>query len=317
MMRYFYFFIVCAIMALVYIELLFIDDLVIDAASSTASPTRIHACVRTKDNLKYIEEFIGFHFAVGITSMSIYDDSSVAMNIKHPNITYKYVGSDELLENENHYLLDCFHETILTRDVDFIVVIDDDEFLTPIIGTNIGAIVRKFSRYRCIQMPVYFYGTKRSAHTGLVTQDYVHRERDYEQDPWKHYNSDNSNHVKKRIRKAIFKFPRTLEEKKDMMRLFAMFMRNGIIIHGYKANCALQEAIRVSHYARDMEDMDNRVSTFWQGIHGIRTRFDTDKKIRDYKRERDRNEQIDTIVAEISGVFFGHNDGRVHRKGNL
>lgn len=301
--KYLLFYVV--VLIIFYWRLQALDDLYIEK-TPVLSDIKIHACVRTKDSSKYIKEFVKYHFLQGITSMDIYDDSEVPLNIKHPNISYRHVHDPEnLLENENYYLVECFSKVLVQHDpVDYFMVIDDDEFVFAGKQRLANVLPRISGESKCIQMPVYFFGSKRSNYTGMLTMDYIHRERDYPKDEWKHYYKNNSKGVKKRIRKAIFAYPKTIQDKVEMIRNLVFFVKHGILIHGYGVKCKLQTEIKVMHHTRSRQELESRVSNFWKGMHGLRQRFDDRGKISRYFHERDRNEIIDRSLEKFANNLF-------------
>lgn len=278
---------------------------------------KIHACVRTKNNAKHMEEFLKYHIYQGITSFNIYDDSDDEQSDlfgKYPSVTYKYVG-EMTITNENYFIWECMVEAIVNGSYDYILNMDDDEFIFPVTGSSktMSEILESndswFYNNWCIANPVLFFGTIKSSDTGYITVDFIHRDRDMNprhsrnNDPaFMRYVASNSNKkVKKRIEKAIFKIP---HDKARFLTLLGNGIRYGSLIHGYTMNCMKQHELKVAHYTRSNKDLKSRINTFWKNVHGLTKRFNNDKKVKNYLTERNRTEMSDSTLREISTVVF-------------
>lgn len=270
---------------------------------------KMHACLRTRDGLNYIDELISFHKKQGITSFNIYDDSNKDNSLffrGYPSVTYKHVGGVKV-PNENYFIWECMVETIIEGDHDYVLNMDDDEFIFP--SVTYKTILQLISEYEknwfdnawCIAMPVFFFGTKRSSHTGLTTKDFVHRDRDvshnrtYPNDP-SFFRYTKNNRIKRRIEKAIFKIPKNPTK---LLTLLGNGMRNGALIHGYTLGCLKQSKLNVAHYTRDEHELKKRIETFWNNVNGLTKRFNTNKKIKAYLNERNRTEFMDERLRSL------------------
>lgn len=272
---------------------------------------KIHACVRTKDSIKYMEEFIKFHTNQGITSFSIYDDSPMDNSEFFENFSnirlYKHVYGIKI-RNENHFIFECMVNGVLENN-DYILNMDDDEFLFPTVNSKINKLLVKydkewFSHKRCISNALYYFGTIKSNNTGLTTMDFVNRDRDYHADHFKYYFRSYSKSLKKRTEKAIFKVPKTTQGKSELISIFCNRMKTGVMIHGYSMNCNKQIEIKVAHYTRGSKEMTDRVTNFWKNVHGLEKRFSGQEKINNYIKERNRTEAIDMRLHDISNSIY-------------
>lgn len=268
----------------------------------------IHACVRTKESKQYIEEFIRFHEKQGINSYSFYDDSKRDHSTyfgKFESVTlYKHVNGVKI-RNENHFIFECMVNAIISNKYDFVLNMDDDEFLFPTIAdTTIAGILAKnkhwFKSAQCISNALYFFGTIKSNDTGLTTVDFVHRDRDVEGQDFMYYYRSHSNRIKKRTEKSIFQVPGDINSKIDMISFFGNNMKTGVMIHGYSMNCTKQALIKVAHYTRGVEDIDRRTRTFWTNVRGLQRRFNNNNKVKNYLKERNRTEFFDKRLHDIT-----------------
>jgi hypothetical protein len=276
------------------------------------SPT-IHACVRTKDSVEFMREFLLYHTAQGIHTFSIYDDSN------KPNkeffdefpvvVFYKYVYGIKI-ENENHFILECLSRAIMSNKYQFVLNMDDDEFL---FSTQRGWTVANHLSYNmgewfknndCISNALYFFGTTKSKDTGYTTIDFVNRDRDVEGRDFKFYYRSYSNRLKNRIEKAIFRVPLAHSEKNDMVTTFTNRMKTGVMIHGYSMKCTKQNFIKVAHYTRGEKELEMRLTKFWTTVKGLRRRFNNEEKIEKYIKERNRTDVVDTRLRNSSLRIF-------------
>lgn len=102
-----------------------------NSSNSIEIKPTVYACVRTKNSFKHLNEFIAFHKLVGITHFHILDDSNRPMNIQSTKyITYEYVGNIQI-RNENDHLIRCMQSAILVSKADYVMNLDDDEFVYP------------------------------------------------------------------------------------------------------------------------------------------------------------------------------------------
>ena len=274
---------------------------------------KMHACVRTKDSTRFMREFILYHTAQGIQTFSIYDDSE--KNHKEffddfPGVIfYKYVNGINI-ENENHFILECVSGVIMSGEYEFVLNMDDDEFLFSTTRDRTVAqhlSINKdvwFANNECISNALYFFGSVKSNNTGYTTIDFVNRDRDVEGKDFKFFYRPYSNRLKNRIEKAIFKVPSEYRGKVDMINAFTNRLKTGIIIHGYSMNCTKQTLIKVAHYTRSGKELEIRLAKFWTNVKGLRGRFDNDKKIKNYLKERNRTEFIDTRLRDTSIQLF-------------
>jgi hypothetical protein len=273
---------------------------------------RINACVRTKNSIKHMHEFITFHSQQGITSFSIYDDTDRANSIffnKYQNVKYTHVGK-EIIPNENHFIWECMKNAFLSNKYDYILNMDDDEFIYSTKHDRISeALVSNnwFEKSWCIANPVFFFGTTMSNNTGKTTVDFINRDRDVSRldtildTEFARYVSPTSDsHVKKRIEKAIFKVPKNASK---LLHLLKIGIKKGSLIHGYSLGCKKQHDIKVAHYTRSDDQLKDRIRSFWTNVHGLRKRFSNDNKIKNYKLERNRTEVVDDTVKKISIHF--------------
>ena len=278
-----------------------------------SSAIKIHACVRTKNSIRHLDEFIKFHSFQGITSFSFYDDSNKDNSEffkKYPNVIfYKHVNGIKI-RNENHFILECMSRAIISNDIDYVLNMDDDEFLFPTIkGQKIKSLIlshsnKWFESRWCISNALYFFGTIKSNNTGYTTIDFLNRDADVESgDDFMFYYRSYSTRLKKRTEKAIFKVPKMARDKAELISYFGNFMKTGVMIHGYSLDCAKQNKIKVAHYTRRNEELLTRVSTFWENVHGLEKRFNNDKTIENYIKERNRTDVIDTRLHDI-GVYI-------------
>lgn len=270
-----------------------------------SSTLKIHACLRTRNSIKYLDEFISFHTKQGITSFDVYDDSeSPSYNFfkKWDNINYNYVGNIKI-KNENHFIWECMANSIVSNKHDYVLNLDDDEFIYSTKSINLSHYLLH-NNNMCISNPVLFFGTTMSSNTGTTTIDFIHRERDVNP---AHTNLDvdfasymhpyKTIHVKKRTEKAIFKVS---SDKGKLLSLLGNGIRHGALIHGYGLDCEKQHDIKVAHYTRSNNELQNRIVTFWKNVKGQRERFNNMKKIKKYVKERNRTEMIDTTIRDIS-----------------
>lgn len=281
----------------------------------------IHACLRTKNSLEHMDEFIRFHVHQGITSISVYDDSDSDQSdffAKFNSVTfYKHVGGKKI-PNENYYIWECMVQAFLSERYEYVLNMDDDEFIHPVINNTsvLDLIVQNpqwFDNSYCIASPVFFFGSTRSSNTMLTTVDFVNRDRDVEiadmksdYDPvFSRYVDVKSNrHIKHRIEKAIFKVPHDAHQMTNLLSGLGNGIRNGALIHGYSMNCFKQHYIKIAHYTRSVENLNTRMKMFWKGINGLETRFNSNDKIRKYLKERNRTEFVDTTLRGITNRLY-------------
>lgn len=266
----------------------------------------IHVCLRTKNSIQYLDEFIRYHTSHGVTSFSVYDDSDAvneAWAERYPEIVqYTHVGGREKIPNENFYVWNCFVEALMEKNppYDFVMNMDDDEFIFTTSNQTMADAVSSMKEVeaRCFAMPLYFFGTKQSSHSGLTTIDFVNRERDYPGDAFVRYTRQfTDKHTKLRTTKAIFVVP---DDITHMISILGNYMTRGALIHGYGIECRKQDIIRVAHYTRSSEDLRTRMGTFWSGVRGLEQRFDAQAKRDKYIRERNRTDIIDMTLRRYT-----------------
>ena len=146
-----------------------------------------------------------------------------------------------------------------------------------------------------------FRSTLRSYNTGFTTLDFIHSERPVKEDVYSRYSSSSSNKKKKRIEKAIFK---SNSDNRDLLKLFGTKVKNGVLMHGYGANCEKQWQIKVAHYTRGEVELKQRISTFWKNIQHLKNRFSTKNKQIKYISERNRTEYQNNEVRKMSLLIF-------------
>lgn len=303
--------------SLVLFEILVIARWIIGVKQESLRRTpRIHACLRTKNSLRHVDELLMFHSRQGVTSYHVYDDSendNAYFFQRYPSVSYVNVGGSRI-PNENFYIWGCMVQAILAGGHDYVLNMDDDEFIFPTDASSIAAVLDRhegkwFSSNWCVASPVLFFGTTQSSKTGLTTVDFINRDRDVVashitdgRDPvfTRYANGHTTKHLKARIEKAIFKVPETLEGRIKLISMLGNGMRAGALIHGYSMGCRRQHALQVAHYTRSDADVRARTKTFWAGVHGLEKRFDTDLKTENYLRERNRTEFVDTRVHDIA-----------------
>ena len=291
-----------------------ISNLVIEPITTTVKvpDINIHACVRTKDSVKFMREFLIYHVAQGINSFSIYDDSVKSDKEffeSFPNvINYQHVNGIKI-GNENHFILKCLSAAIMSGEYDYVLNMDDDEFLFSTVGETVGKhlVDNGYSWFKyndCVSNALYFFGTIKSNNSGYTTIDFVNRDRDVEGKDFYFFYRPYSKRLKKRIKKSIFKVPVNLTDKVDLISHFSKYIKTGVMIHGYSKNCTDQTLIKVAHYTRDDQELENRIKTFWSSVKGLRKRFSNEKSVYKYLKERNRTEVVDTRLRNKSKKIF-------------
>lgn len=105
------------LVAIISLSLLNIITSFLKTLSSPLPLPKIHACLRTKNSLKYMDELLSYHHRQGITSFDIYDDSdddNLFFFNKYPYVTYHHVGGLPI-PNENYYIWECMTSKLTWR----------------------------------------------------------------------------------------------------------------------------------------------------------------------------------------------------------
>jgi hypothetical protein len=224
------------------------------------------------------------------------------MNLKGDDIFYQYVG-DKQIKNENEHLGKCMEYGLMSGKFDYVLNLDDDEYIW-------GDSFFHFE-HTCVHLPVHFFGTKRTFNTGYTTLDYVHKDREvqsnnkyYKDKPlspeYYMYVSSTSLRFRNRTLKAIFRVPEEIADRRSVFTKMKQNVKRGSMIHGYGMNCIFQDKVRVAHYTRSVEDVHRRIGTFWRNIKSLNGRFQSENGIAKYLKERDRTEQREDGMREIS-----------------
>lgn len=241
---------------------------------------------------------------MGITKFYVMDDSELPMNLKASDIIYEYVG-DQMIKNENENLEKCMAHALVSGEYDYVLNLDDDEFLW-------GNDIPRF-KHRCIYLPVHFFGTRRTYNTGFTTLDFVHKDRDVQYNNKYYVNkplapefymhhSERTMKFRNRTLKAIFRVPEEVVDRKSMFYKMKRNIKRGSIIHGYGMGCVFQDRLRIAHYTRSMEDVTRRMNTFWTNVKTLNRRFQNEKGINKYLKERDRTTFRENGMREIALV---------------
>mmetsp|Transcript_15293 Transcript_15293/g.19690 ORF Transcript_15293/g.19690 Transcript_15293/m.19690 type:complete len:366 (+) Transcript_15293:67-1164(+) len=292
-----------------------VSDIGFGTDVSKSRTKTIHACVRTRNVHKYLNEFLTFHRAQGVTSFTIFDDSDDVKEIYAPDVDYRYVHTvnENQKQGENHYIWKCMSDAIL-GDAQYLVNIDDDEFFynrleNETVLTEIDSILKN---NWCVIIPIHFFGTINSSKTGYTTMDYINRDRDVLEDKntndplYRRYiRQDSKTGIKWRLVKAIFKIPESAKAKANLLTMLGNGIRGGALIHGHTLDCIKTANLKIAHYTRGTDDVYDRIHSGWKSIKGMSTRFANDKKIQNYLNERNRTRFVDETVKRIGQKVFG------------
>jgi hypothetical protein len=281
----------------------------------------IVGCLRTRNSGRHLDEYLSYHYKIGFTEIHLYDDSDVdrhdTMKIIPQKITmsqqYHYHDKRGVtMRKETDYLEECFRESAHKYGGTggaLIMSIDDDEFLVyPNIQTlSLTAL--------CLWIPVKFFGSKplpnggdgttlgtfqyreRSVVDGTDDMDYFRKKHPELAHVPIHYLSYRTNQrkISPAVTKAIF----SLSDP----TLLLSTIENGSgadYLHGFTTDCVRsneQSAIWIAHHTRSERELNERIETFWKHIGNRRQRFTGSKSfLKSYKRDRDRNEELDDSV---------------------
>lgn len=281
--------------------------------TSTPKKLKVLGCLRTKDSKKYMHEFFTYHLSRGITHFEVFDDSTEAMKLDYPWVTYHYVNGKKL-KNEQDDVEKCFRNAITNGEFDYVMNLDDDEYL-------FGNHEFKKFEHRCMYLPIVYYGSIKSYNTGFTPIDFVHRDKIVKTDN-KHYLKNSAYglstkfyyhpnkrtyKVKKRITKAIFKIPTNVSERYRMLRDLSINKRSGAYIHGNGMACDYDNYSYIGHYTRSNDDLQIRIKEFWKSIKGLSSRFSDETKVQNYIKERNRTDEVDLTLHHLaSKVFLKH-----------
>lgn len=278
---------------------------------SSSPPLKVLGCLRTKDSEKYMPEFFNYHRSRGITHFEVYDDSVKAMKLNEPWITYHYVNGKKL-KNEQDDIEKCFQNAIKSKNYDYVMNLDDDEYLFS------NSLFKEFDA-RCMYFPIVYFGTIKSYKTGITPIDYVHRDKAVSPTnkhfikngaygvSHKYYYHPNihTHNVKKRRTKVIYRIPKTESENFRLIRDLSLNKIGGSYIHGNGMACELDDYSFIAHYTRSEADLKIRIDEFWKTVKGLSSRFSNEEKVNRYIKERNRTEMIDMRMHQMATkVFF-------------
>ena len=226
------------------------------AASDAVDEYRIRyeltACLKFKDAARFLPEWIEFHQMVGFEHFYLYNNNStddyrgaLAPYCEEGSVTlYEWPDVPAFPKSDEHCVAHHRHEAR------WIAFLDDDEFLFPVLGTDIRKILRRYEAFPALAVHWVMFGS--SGHLrrpeGLVLENYLRRAQD----------------IRPTIKSVVN--PRRIAAPASTHR---WFYKNGLIacdeneqpVHTSRSVPATAEILRINHYwSKSLEDGHNKVA---------------------------------------------------------
>jgi len=254
----------------------------------------IALCTIIRNEAKFLDEWIAFHWAQGVGKFIIYDDGST----DHPSdildkyvrkgiVDYYYVdttdelsGTEELQWEKMNECLGHLYSISEAQRLHYASFLDLDEYIFPSASTTTlsNLFQDQYGDETCLLVPRTYYGTSmrhKSVEGGLMMANYVMR----------------SPLAEDGFPKVVLNlYPR---QGKPVETLFSVHAITGG--EGIRPCKEPALEVRINHYVRSLDHYDLKVKTHYREM----SRYDRDPL--DLFWERDRNDEYDDAALERYG----------------
>ena len=141
-----------------------------------SSHHHLAACLMFKDSAEYLEEWLCFHLEVGFDHFYLYDNDSqdAFRDVVEPFVSagqvtlHTWPGTAQILPAIEH-CLETYRD-----DCDWMVFLDDDEFLFPAEAENVPAVLSSYANYAGVTACWLMFGSSgfQTRPPGLVVNNY-------------------------------------------------------------------------------------------------------------------------------------------------